>query len=104
MQLITYATTFQDSSLHFIGNIPLWLALLWVAFATTLHHSFYRLYRHPFIAALCGLILVPFSYYGGSLLFGARIATPLWLLFVVVGLMWAILLPLHSGLLPAPIL
>ncbi len=93
LNLITYATSQPDSTVHFIGHIPLWLAILWVAFSMTLHHSFFALARYPLLSVACGLFLAPLSYYSGALLSGATINVPLWRFLAVEGLLWATLLP-----------
>lgn len=71
-----------------VGLLPLWLWMLWPLFATLVYHSLAWLWRYPLLAALCGAISGPLSYYGGALLAGVNIAP--WLL-PVQGLIWAVL-------------
>lgn len=80
--------------------MPLWLMILWLAFATTLKHCFSKLSRFPWLAALLGAIAGPLSYFGGGLLNGGvTFAEPLWLSFGALAVCWAILFPalLHWG-------
>ena len=82
-----------DNPRHFVGRIPLWLALLWVGFSMTLMHCFYWLSKKLALAALLGFFVVPLSYYTGAQLSDATIADPTWRYFLSEGLLWAILLP-----------
>lgn len=73
--------------------IPAWLALLWVAFATTLNRSLSVFGRYRWVAAAVGGIAVPFNYAVGAK-FGA-VTFPLAPMTTAVILIavWAILLP-----------
>lgn len=71
-----------------LGMLPLWLWMLWPLFATLVFHSLAWLWRYPLIAALCGAISGPLSYYGGAVLAGVSLAP--WLL-PVQALIWAAL-------------
>ncbi len=89
-----------DGSLHLLGGfdfndqplvmglLPLWLWMLWPLFATLVYHSLAWLWRYPLLAALCGAIGGPLSYYGGALL--AEVSLASWLL-PVHALVWAAL-------------
>lgn len=73
--------------------VPIWLCLLWVAFATTLTRAFAFLGRRYWVAALVGGVAVPFNY-GAGAGFGA-VSLPLdttttALILITV---WAVLLP-----------
>lgn len=74
---------------HDAWFIPLWLMLLWLAFACTLRHSLDWLLRKPWLAALLGLTAAPWSYYAGDLL-GAVDAAPAALIMIGIG--WAMLM------------
>lgn len=78
---------FNDQTLV-LGLLPLWLWMLWPLFATLVYHSLAWLWRYPLIAALCGAVSGPLSYYGGALLAGVSLAP--WLL-PVQALIWAAL-------------
>ncbi|WP_179957587.1 DUF2878 domain-containing protein [Exilibacterium tricleocarpae] len=73
---------------------PLWLMLLWLAFATTLKHSFAKLGNFWWLAALVGAVAGPLSYLAGAALNGGvEFAQPLWLSFAALAVYWAVLLP-----------
>ncbi|QQD20789.1 DUF2878 family protein [Venatoribacter cucullus] len=74
---------------HSAALIPLWLMLLWLAFACTLRHSLDWLLRKPWLAVLLGLTAAPWSYYAGDLL-GAVDAAPVALIMIGIG--WAMLM------------
>lgn len=78
---------FNDQTLV-LGLLPLWLWMLWPLFATLVHHSLAWLWRYPLLAALCGAISGPLSYYGGALL--AEVTLAAWLL-PIQALVWAVL-------------
>ena len=78
---------FNDQALV-LGLLPLWLWMLWPLFATLVYHSLAWLWRYPLLAALCGAISGPLSYYGGALL--AEVTLAPWLL-PAQALIWAVL-------------
>lgn len=69
--------------------IPLWLMLLWSAFAATLRHSMAWLLQKPLLAALLGGIAAPWSYYAGSLFDVIELTAPV---LVLIAVAWALLL------------
>ncbi len=73
--------------------VPIWLCLLWVAFATTLTRAFAFLGKRYWLAALVGGVAVPFNY-GAGAGFGA-VSLPLDTTTTALVLMvvWAVLLP-----------
>lgn len=82
--------------IEFYGHgwpIPLWLGLLWLAFATTLNHCFSRLNNHIYAAAALGGIGGPLSYLAGIKLGAANTGLPLMTMFAALGLVWAVLFP-----------
>jgi hypothetical protein len=97
-----------DSTLHsldilqfpaFSGvGVPLWLATIWLLFATTLNHSLRWLQKHWFWAVLLGVFIAPLSYWAG-VRFGVAsfgVATPLAL--AILAICWGLLLPLLSAM------
>lgn len=81
---------------QFAGNspvLPLWLALLWLAFATSLRHSLNWTARPWWLGSLVGAIGGPLSYLGGARL--ANVGFPLGVTatLLVLALIWAMLLP-----------
>ena len=97
-----------DSALHRCGVLlfsavavwgaPLWLAALWLLFATTLNHSLHWLQGRPWLAALCGALFAPLSYWGGARLgaadFGVETPTAL----IILAACWGLLLPVLSAM------
>jgi hypothetical protein len=73
--------------------VPLWLCCLWLAFATTLGRSLAFFGPRPALTALAGAVVLPFNYLVGARLGAVEFGHPLPLTFVVVGLVWAVLLP-----------
>lgn len=69
--------------------IPLWLVLLWSAFAATLRHSMAWLLEKPLLAALLGGIAAPWSYYAGSLFDVIQLTAPV---LILIAIAWALLL------------
>jgi hypothetical protein len=78
--------------------VPLWLALLWPLLASTLLHCLAWTARPWWRASLLGAISAPLSYYAGAQLAGVSLpyGTPLTLL--LLGLIWALVLPFLHGL------
>lgn len=83
---------------------PLWIGALWVLFGTTLGRSLAWLGQKPWLAVLLGLIGGPGSYLAGERLGAVSFGLPLPLSLLVIGLGWAIAMPLlyrlHGWLAP----
>jgi hypothetical protein len=98
---IALAGIVVDSALSAVGIfdfgpgviIPPWLALLWVAFATTLNRSLAFLGRYGWIAAAVGGITVPFNYAVGAKLGAVAFGLSPMLTAAVLVAVWAMLLP-----------
>lgn len=73
--------------------VPTWLALLWVAFATTLNRSLSLLGRHAWLAAAVGGIAVPFNYAVGAKLGAVSFGFSPLLTAIVLIAVWTALLP-----------
>lgn len=73
--------------------VPLWLCLLWIAFATTLTRSLAILGKRKIIAALIGGIGVPFNYAVGERLGAVSFPLEPTVTTVVLVSVWAALLP-----------
>ena len=81
---------------------PAWIVALWGAFALTLNHSMAWFARRRWIAAAFAGVGAPLAYLGAPLAylgaargFGAvAFATPVWHGVLMLGLAWAIALPL----------
>ena len=73
--------------------LPLWLLVLWLAFATTLTRSLAVFGRHKWVAAACGAVAFPFNYGIGERL-GAVSFHESWLVTVTtLALIWMLMLP-----------
>ena len=73
--------------------VPLWLCCLWLAFATTLRRSLAFFGPRPVLTALAGAVVLPFNYLVGGRMGAVEFGYALPLTFIVVGLAWALLLP-----------
>lgn len=73
--------------------IPLWLCVLWIAFATTLTRALAVFGRHPALAALVGGIGVPFNYAVGAQLGAVVMPQEPLITGAVLVSVWAALLP-----------
>lgn len=76
-----------------LGLIPVWLACLWLIFATTLRHSLAWLERRLWLAALLGALAGPSSYIAGARLADVGFASQPLLSPLLLSLIWALLLP-----------
>ena len=74
--------------------LPLWLACLWLIFATTLRHSLDWTRTHRLYGAALGIIGGPLSYYAGAQLSNVTLAQPLWQTLLLLGAIWAITIPM----------
>ena len=72
---------------------PIWIILLWMVFGTTLNHSLHWLQRKLTLSVLFGLLGGPVAWYAGSRI-GALELVPGPVTYIVIGLGWAILMPL----------
>lgn len=86
--LITFA-----SGVVVPGFAPLWMIALWMNFATVLNGALRALKTRTALAALIGAVAGPCAYYAGVRL-GALHFTDMRLAPVVIGVEWAIALPL----------
>jgi len=77
----------------------LWMAAMWVNFATTLNVSLGWLRGRYAAGALLGLIGGPMAYYGGMTLNAVQLAEPLWRSLLAVGIEWMIATPLLLAML-----
>ncbi|HSB96358.1 MAG TPA: DUF2878 domain-containing protein [Spongiibacteraceae bacterium] len=97
-----------DSALHFFGilrfddfaswGVPLWLAALWLLFATTLNHSLGWLQGRPLLASLVGALLAPLSYWVGARFGAARFGIAVPAALAVLAVCWGLLLPLLGAM------
>lgn len=78
---------------------PVWIAAIWLAFAFTINHSLAFLQSQRALAALLGLAGGPLAYWSASSAFRViQFPQPTPTTLAVVGLCWAVLLPLLFAL------
>lgn len=82
---------------------PLWLALLWALFATTLRHCLAWTARPWWRASLLGAIGGPLSYLAGAELAGVGLAWGLLPSLLVLAGVWAVVMPWLHGLARLPV-
>jgi len=73
--------------------VPSWIVAMWVLFATTINYGFSWLKRHWAIASIFGLLGGPMAFFAGSAAGAAEFSDPV-IALAVIGVGWAILLPL----------
>ncbi len=83
---------------HATGQLPapLWLLGLWLGFAGSLRHSLAYLTRRPRLLTAAGAIGAPLSYLAAMRLDAVAFPHGIPLTLTVIGITWAILLPLFS--------
>lgn len=78
-----------------IGGLPpLWLVLMWAAFATLFNVSLAWLKHRLGWAALLAAVGGSASYYAGARLDGMMLGDPLWVSLAVIAALWALAFPL----------
>ena len=84
--------------------IPAWLALLWLAFASTLFHSLYVIFSRIWLIVPLAAISAPISYYAGQE-FGAIVlgSNALWVISASWGSLMLIASLAHSHQFPSEI-
>ncbi|MGY2258223.1 DUF2878 domain-containing protein [Pseudomonas sp. SDO55104_S430] len=81
---------------HFSGAtvvLPLWLALLWLLFASTLRYSLSWTNRPWWLGSLAGAIGGPLSYWGGARLAEVGLPLGVWPSILLLASIWALLMP-----------
>ena len=74
------------------GLAPYWILAMWMLFATTLNVTFRWLHNRTGLAAMMGAVFGPLSYFAGSAAGAVNIIEPA-IVFTVLSVSWAILLP-----------
>jgi len=77
---------------------PVWMLLLWAAFATTLGHSLRWFQHHMWWAAAVGAVGGVLSYLGGSQLTDVALGEPLSAALLSIALVWSAVMPLLAWL------
>lgn len=73
--------------------LPLWLALIWLLFASTLTYSLSWTQRPWWVGSLLGALGGPLSYLGGAKLADVGLPLGTWPSLVLLALIWAVLMP-----------
>jgi hypothetical protein len=73
--------------------LPLWLAILWLLFASTLRHSLSWTKRPWWMGSLLGAFGGPLSYCGGARLADVGLPLGVWPSILLLALIWAMLIP-----------
>ncbi|KAA0977043.1 DUF2878 domain-containing protein [Pseudomonas sp. ANT_J28] len=73
--------------------LPLWLAILWLLFASTFRHSLSWTKRPWWMGSLLGTFAGPLSYWGGARLADVGLPLGVWPSVLLLALIWAILMP-----------
>lgn len=74
-------------------GLPLWLAVLWLLFATTLRHSLAWTAKHWWLSSLLGAIGGPLSYLSGAKLAGLELPWTELNDLLLLSASWAVLMP-----------
>ncbi|WP_410016948.1 DUF2878 domain-containing protein [Pseudomonas sp. 7P_10.2_Bac1] len=78
--------------------LPLWLALIWLLFASTLPYSLNWTKRPWWVGSLLGAVGGPLSYWGGAKLAGVGLPLGVAPSLVLLAVIWAMLIPALHGL------
>ena len=78
----------------FLRLSPAWMIGLWLNFSTSLNSLFSWLKHRRILSALLGLIGGPAAYYSGASLGAASISQPLPENIALIGIVWAVSMPL----------
>ena len=91
--LVTTGVLQYDTGMLLPGIAPYWIVAMWVLFATTLNVGMRWLRKSVLVAAIAGAIGGPLSFLAGSGAGAVELVRPVASL-LVIGVGWAVLLPL----------
>lgn len=94
--VLTHAGVFifkDKTTLAAFWPIPIWLSLLWCAFAGTVYHSMTAFQGRLALSALAGAIFAPLSYIAGANLGAVELGESTLVTYLVVGIVWSIVFP-----------
>ncbi|AXT40480.1 DUF2878 domain-containing protein [Alteromonas sp. BL110] len=74
--------------------IPIWLSLLWAAFAGTVYHSLTAFNGRMMIAAVVGAVFAPLSYIAGAEFGAVELGASVMLSYIFIALVWSVIFPL----------
>ena len=90
LNVVDYGGTYPG--LEFLA--PLWITAIWAGFSATLDYSLGFLAKKPWLTAGLAAFFGPFSYWGGAQMGAISFENGVWPAMVVIGIEWAIMLPL----------
>ena len=80
------------------NHIPVWLAFIWIGFATTISHSLSFLAAYKPLQILLGFIVAPLSYKSGEVLGAVEFGYSYLTTHLILGTTWALLLLLFFSI------
>ena len=95
--LLTFTGLFifnQSEVLVSFWPIPIWLSLLWAAFAGTVYHSLTAFNDRMVIASIAGAIFAPLSYIAGAKFGAVELGASMTLSYIYIALVWSVIFPL----------
>ena len=72
---------------------PLWIAALWMAFATLIQPSMSWLQGRSVLASFFGAVVAPMSYLAVAKLNALRLSEPAWISLSAIAVVWSIAMP-----------
>ncbi|WAJ70032.1 DUF2878 domain-containing protein [Catenovulum adriaticum] len=72
--------------------LPLWLWLIWLAFALTLRHSLSYIIGNTKLAFVAGAIFGPVAYNGGKALGAIEFGLPNWVISLILASIWGVIM------------
>ncbi|NMH58571.1 DUF2878 domain-containing protein [Alteromonas ponticola] len=92
--LLTANKVFVFSDQPSIGLIPVWLVILWAAFAISTYHSLSIWIKSRAVQILIGAVAGPISYLAGRHFDAVTFSFSTLVTFIILAIVWAILLPI----------
>lgn len=74
--------------------IPIWLSLLWAAFAGTVYHSLTAFNGRLVLASIAGAVFAPLSYIAGAKFGAVELGASIVLSYIFIALVWSLVFPL----------
>ncbi|WP_394220429.1 DUF2878 domain-containing protein [Alteromonas gracilis] len=74
--------------------IPIWLSLLWAAFAGTVYHSLTAFKGRVVLASIAGAVFAPLSYIAGAKFGAVELGASFVLSYIFIALVWSFVFPL----------
>ena len=94
---LTYSGLFifnETEALLSFWPIPIWLSLLWVAFAGTVYHSLTVFKGRPVLASIAGAVFAPLSYIAGAKFGAVELGASILFSYIFIALVWSVVFPL----------